>query len=166
MSQRVISMGDYQYRVVIYGVAVSKTDSHDYTLIDETFTVDSDVPLSEEDIISSVLDQFERQNQRLTRYRWQADAGINRVDFEEVFGIEEEQSDYQWLKNRGIISKQPIVRDSRGRFVSNKELLRNLKLDNMRTLDDIPTFKTEKHSRAKKSKKTKEEGQTRLYYEE
>lgn len=159
-------MGDYQYRVVIYGIAVSKTDSHDYTEIDETFVIDSEEPLSEDEIIGRVLDQFESQNQRLTRYRWQADAGINRVDFEEVFGIEEEQSDYQWLKNRGIIDKQPLARDSRGRFVSNKELLRELKLNNMQTLDDIPTFKTEKHSRAKKSKKPKEEGQTRLYYEE
>lgn len=160
-------MGDYQYRVVIYGIAVSKTDSHDYTEIDETFVIDSEEPLSEDEIIGRVLDQFESQNQRLTRYRWQADAGINRVDFEEVFGIEEEQSDYQWLKNRGIIDKQPLARDSRGRFVSNKELLRELKLNNMQTLDDIPTFKTEKHSRAKKSKKQpKDEGQTRLYYEE
>lgn len=159
-------MGDYQYRVVLYGIAVSKTDSHDYTEIDETFVIDSEDPLSEDEIIGRVLDQFESQNQRLTRYRWQADAGINRVDFEEVFGIEEEQSDYQWLKNRGIINKQPLARDSRGRFISNKELLRELKLNNMRTLDDIPTFKTEKHSRAKKSKQPKEEGQTRLYYEE
>lgn len=159
-------MGDYQYRVVVYGIVVSKDDSHDYTEIDETFVIDSEDPLSEDEIIGRVLDQFDSQNQRLTRYRWQAEAGIDRVSFEEVFGIEEEQSDYQWLKNRGIINKQPLARDSKGRFVSNKELLRELKLNNMQTLDDIPTYSTEKHSRAKKSKKPKEEGQTRLYYEE
>ena len=140
-------MGDYQYNVVLYGVAVSAFDSDDYEEVDEAFEIDSDYPLSEEDIINQVLSRFEANNQKFIRKKSQFQSGIDRISSELKIGIEEEQDDYKWLKNRGLIEKKVLVRDSRGRFISPAAKYREMKIDSFRDISEsIPDFRTTKHN--------------------
>lgn len=142
-------MGDYLYNVVLYGIAVDKDDSDNYTEVDETIDIDSDIPLSEEDIINKVLSKFEAKKQKFIRRRGQFQSGIDRISSELVYGIEEEQDDRQWLKNRGLLEgkNKILVRDSRGRFVSPAATYRKMKLDSFRDISEsIPDYTLTKHN--------------------
>ena len=145
-------MGDYRYRVVLYGVAVStKTGdtSNDYVEIDETFEIDSDEPLEEEDIINDVLSRFESNNQKFIRKKSQLQSGIDRISKEDIFGIEEEQDDRQWLINRDLLDgkNKILVRDERGRFISPAATYREMKLNSFKDISEsIPEYTTTHHT--------------------
>ena len=143
-------MGDYLYNVVLYGIAVDEDDSDNYVEVDETLDIDSDVPLSEEDIINKVLSKFEAKKQKFIRKKKQFQSGIDRISSELVYGIEEEQDDRQWLKNRGLLGEgknKILVRDKRGRFVSPAATYRKMKLDSFRDISEsIPDYSLTKHN--------------------
>lgn len=147
-------MGDYRYRVTVYGIAVDKKNTANYTAIDQTYTIDSQSALDEEDIVNEVLSIFSKNGQKLIRTYDQAAAGIDRISSNLVFGIEEDKSDQQFLLNRGFKKRDLLERDKRGRFVSNKEKMRRLRRETYTPLSEaIPKYTTEQHKKNKGNKK-------------